>query len=166
MQMKNFLKEKLARKPYVLGAFVASCSPTNVEILGMNGLDFVILDMEHSPLGLETMVDMIRAAEAYGMVAIPRVYTIETKLMRRVLDIGAHGLLVPMVNTMDDARYVLDAVKFPPLGQRGMNAGRGPRWGAYDHYIQEVPVRDPRGTPQRGGDGKTGGPGFYFHRHW
>ena len=99
MQMKNFLKEKLARKPYVLGAFVASCSPTNVEILGMNGLDFVILDMEHSPLGLETMVDMIRAAEAYGMVAIPRVYTIETKLMRRVLDIGAHGLLVPMVNT-------------------------------------------------------------------
>lgn len=59
MQMKNFLKEKLARKPYVLGAFVASCSPTNVEILGMNGLDFVILDMEHSPLGLETMVDMI-----------------------------------------------------------------------------------------------------------
>ena len=99
MQMKNFLKEKLARKPYVLGACVASCSPTNVEILGMNGLDFVILDMEHSPLGLETMVDMIRAAEAYGMVAIPRVYTIETKLMRRVLDIGAHGLLVPMVNT-------------------------------------------------------------------
>ncbi len=81
---------------------------------------------------------MIRAAEAYGMVAIPRVYTIETKLMRRVLDIGAHGLLVPMVNTMDDARYVLDAVKFPPLGQRGMNAGRGPRWGAYDHYIQEA----------------------------
>lgn len=138
MQMKNFLKEKLARKPYVLGAFVASCSPTNVEILGMNGLDFVILDMEHSPLGLETMVDMIRAAEAYGMVAIPRVYTIETKLMRRVLDIGAHGLLVPMVNTMDDARYILDAVKFPPLGQRGMNAGRGPRWGAYDHYIQEA----------------------------
>ena len=51
MQMKNFLKEKLARKPYVLGAFVASCSPTNVEILGMNGLDFVILDMEHSPWG-------------------------------------------------------------------------------------------------------------------
>lgn len=129
MRMRNYLKEKLAEKPYVLGAFVASCNPTNVEILGMNGLDFVILDMEHSPLGLETMVDMIRAAEAYGMVAIPRVYTIETKLMRRVLDVGAHGLLVPMVNNMDDARYIMDAVKFPPLGARGMNAGRGPRWG-------------------------------------
>ena len=138
MRMRNYLKEKLAEKPYVLGAFVASCNPTNVEILGMNGLDFVILDMEHSPLGLETMVDMIRAAEAYGMVAIPRVYTIETKLMRRVLDVGAHGLLVPMVNNMDDARYIMDAVKFPPLGARGMNAGRGPRWGGYDHYIQEA----------------------------
>lgn len=138
MRMRNYLKEKLAEKPYVLGAFVASCSPTNVEILGMNGLDFVILDMEHSPLGLETMVDMIRAAEAYDMVAIPRVYTIETKLMRRVLDIGAHGLLVPMVNNMDDARYIIDAVKFPPLGTRGMNAGRGPRWGGCDRYIQEA----------------------------
>ena len=138
MRMRNYLKEKLAEKPYVLGAFVASCNPTNVEILGMNGLDFVILDMEHSPLGLETMVDMIRAAEAYGMVAIPRVYTIERKLMRRVLDVGAHGLLVPMVNNMDDARYIMDAVKFPPLGARGMNAGRGPRWGGYDHYIQEA----------------------------
>ena len=138
MHMKNFLKNKLAEKPYVLGAFVASCSPTNVEILGMNGLDFVILDMEHSPLGLETMVDMIRAAEAYDMVAIPRVYTIETKLMRRVLDIGAHGLLVPMVNNMTDAKYIIDAVKFPPLGARGMNAGRGPRWGAYDRYILEA----------------------------
>ena len=138
MHMKNLLKEKLAKKDYVLGAFVASCSPTNVEILGMNGLDFVILDMEHSPLGLETMVDMIRAAETYDMVAIPRVYTIETKLMRRVLDVGAHGLLVPMVNNMTDARYIMDAVKFPPLGVRGMNAGRGPRWGAYENYIQEA----------------------------
>ena len=138
MRMRNYLKEKLAEKPYVLGAFVASCNPTNVEILGMNGLDFVILDMEHSPLGLETMVDMIRAAEAYGMVAIPRVYTIETKLMRRVLDVGAHGLLVPMLNNMDDAPYIMDAAKFPPLGARGMNAGRGPRWGGYDHYIQEA----------------------------
>ena len=113
MRMRNYLKEKLAEKPYVLGAFVASCNPTNVEILGMNGLDFVILDMEHSPLGLETMVDMIRAAGAYGMV-------------------------VPMANNMDDARYIMDAVKFPPLGARGMNAGRGPRWGGYDHYIQEA----------------------------
>ena len=138
MHMKNLLKEKLEKKNFVLGAFVASCSPTNVEILGMNGLDFVILDMEHSPLGLETMVDMIRAAEAYGMVAIPRVYTIETKLMRRVLDVGAHGLLVPMVNTMEDAHCVIDAVKFPPLGARGMNAGRGPRWGGYEDYIRQA----------------------------
>lgn len=138
MKMQNYLKRKLAEKPYVLGAFVASCNPTNVEILGMNGLDFVILDMEHSPLGLETMVDMIRAAEAYDMAAIPRVYTIETKLMRRILDVGAHGLLVPMVNTAEDGRYIIDAVKFPPLGARGMNAGRGPRWGAYEHYIQEA----------------------------
>jgi len=138
MKMRNIMKEKLAEKPYILGAFVASCSPTNAEILGMNGMDFVILDMEHSPLGLETMVDMIRACEMYGMAAIPRVYTMETKLMRRVLDVGAHGLMVPMVSNESDAKYIMDAVKFPPLGIRGMNSGRGPRWGAYENYIQEA----------------------------
>ena len=138
MHMKNLLKERLAEKEYILGAFVASCAPQNVEILAMNGLDFAILDMEHSPLGLETMVDMIRAAECYNMIAFPRVYTIETKLMRRVLDVGAHGIMMPMVNTPEEARYIIDAVKFPPLGVRGMNSGRGPRWGAYPDYIKEA----------------------------
>lgn len=79
MKMRNYLREKINEKGYVIGAFVASCNPTNVEILAMNGMDFAILDMEHSPLGLETMVDMIRAGETYGMVSIPRVYTMETK---------------------------------------------------------------------------------------
>lgn len=135
MILKNIIKDKLKEKKYLLGAFVASCSTNNVEILAMNGFDFAILDMEHSPLGLENMVEMIRAGECYGMASIPRSYTIETKLMRRLLDIGAHGILLPMVNTVDDVEYIVDAVKFPPLGSRGMNSGRGPRWGAYDDYI-------------------------------
>lgn len=138
MKLTNKLREKLEKKDYLLGAFVASCAPQNVEILAMNGLDFAILDMEHSPLGLENMVDMIRAAECYDMIAFPRVYTMETKLMRRVLDIGAHGIMLPMVNTPEEAKYIIDAVKFPPLGVRGMNSGRGPRWGAYSNYINEA----------------------------
>ena len=138
MKMRNYLREKINEKGYVIGAFVASCNPTNVEILAMNGMDFAILDMEHSPLGLETMVDMIRAGETYGMVSIPRVYTMETKLMRRILDVGAHGIMVPMVGNGSDAKYIMDAVKFPPLGLRGMNAGRGPRWGAYENYLSEA----------------------------
>ena len=135
MKMRNIIKEKLEQKDYIIGSFVASCNANNVEILAMNGFDFAILDMEHTPLTLETMVELIRAGECYGMASIPRVYTIETKLMRRILDIGAHGLVVPMVNTASETQYVVDAVKFPPLGKRGMNAGRGPRWGAYDDYI-------------------------------
>ena len=64
---------------------------------------------------------MLSLAMCFSMTACGSTNNADkTKLMRRVLDIGAHGLLVPMVNTMDDARYVLDAVKFPPLGQRGM----------------------------------------------
>ena len=132
------MREKLETRDYLLGAFVASCNPTNVEILGMNGLDFVFLDMEHSQLGLETMVDMIRAAELNGMVPLVRVYTCETKLMRRILDVGAHGIMVPMVNNREEAKYIMDAVKYPPCGLRGMNGGRGPRWGEYNNYIYEA----------------------------
>lgn len=138
MKMRNNFRERLEKQDYMLGAFIASCNPTNVEILGMNGLDFVILDMEHSQLGLETMVDMIRTAEMNGMVPITRVYTMETKLMRRILDIGAHGIMVPMVSTTEDAHYTIDAVKYPPLGKRGMNGGRGPKWGDYENYIYEA----------------------------
>lgn len=94
--------------------------------------------MEHSPLDVENMVQMIRAAELYQVVPIVRVYTADGKLMRRVLDIGAHGIVVPMVNSQAETAEILRAVKYQPLGNRGMNYGRGPRWGEYENYVQQA----------------------------
>lgn len=74
MKMRNLVKEKLADKGYVLGAFVASGSPTNAEILGINNFDFILIDMEHAQTNMETMVDMIRASELYEMAPLVRVY--------------------------------------------------------------------------------------------
>ncbi len=135
MKMRNLVKEKLEENGYVLGAFVASGSPTNAEILGINNLDFILIDMEHAQTNIDTMVDMIRASELYGMAPFVRVYNPDDgPMMARMLDVGVHGLMIPMVETPEHAKYIIDNVKIAPLGKRGIGAGRGPRWGWYEDY--------------------------------
>ena len=139
MKMHNFIKEKLAERDYVLGAFVASGSAMNCECLAINGMDFIIIDAEHAQTTTETMVDMSRASVLYGMAAFARVYDpADGPMMARLMDVGLHGLMVPMVETREQADLVIKNVKFPPLGKRGANGGRGPRWGAYENYMQQA----------------------------
>ncbi|MGB4440464.1 MAG: aldolase/citrate lyase family protein [Sedimentibacter sp.] len=135
MKMRNLLKEKLEVNGYALGAFVASGSSNNAEILGINGLDFILIDMEHAQTNMETMVEVARASELYGMAALVRVYDpADGPMMARMLDVGVHGLMIPMVETPEHAKYIIDNVKIAPLGKRGIGAGRGPRWGWYEDY--------------------------------
>lgn len=135
MKMRNLIKERIDSNGYVLGAFVASGSPTNAEILGINGLDFILIDMEHAQTNMESMVDMIRASELYEMAPLVRVYDpFDGPMMARMLDVGVHGLMIPMVETPEHAKYIIDNMKIAPLGKRGIGAGRGPRWGWYTDY--------------------------------
>lgn len=135
MKMRNLIKEKLLEKDYVLGAFVASGSSTNAEILALNGLDFILIDMEHAQTDMETMVHMIRASELYDMVPLARVYDPhDGPMMARMLDVGINGLMIPMVDTKEHANYIIENTKLAPMGKRGIGAGRGPRWGAYKNY--------------------------------
>ena len=98
MKMRNLVKEKLAANGYVLGAFAASGSVMNCECLGINGMDFVIIDAEHAQTSTESMVHMSCASELYGMAAFVRVCNpCDTAAMARLLDVGIHGLMIPMV---------------------------------------------------------------------
>ena len=137
MEMRNLVKEKIAANGYALGAFVASSSPMNCEILGLNGLDFVMIDCEHAETNMESIVQMCRASEMYGMAPLVRVYDPDDgPCMSRMLDVGVHGVMAPLVGTPEQAQNVVNFTKYAPLGKRGANGGRGPRWGAYDNYIQ------------------------------
>lgn len=131
---KNKLKENLQAGKAQIGAFVTAPCPEVVEVLGVAGFDFVILDTEHTASGIETVVHMMRSAEIYGMTPVVRVYDDNPKMISRYQDVGAYGIQVPMVHTAKQAERIVQAARFMPLGIRGMSGGRGPRWGSVPEY--------------------------------
>jgi len=100
----------------LLGMFVGIPSPSLVEMCGHAGVDFVIVDNEHGPAGIESTEHMLRAARSSGV--IPVVRTLEPDILR-VLDIGASAIQVPQVHTAEQARRIVAAAKYPPVGTRG-----------------------------------------------
>jgi 4-hydroxy-2-oxoheptanedioate aldolase len=126
---KNTVKQKLAQGKDTFGPFVNSPSPSMTELMGWLGYDFVIIDCEHGVIDYESAENMIRAAEVSGATAFVRIGLNEPKHILRFLEAGAHGVLMPMINNARDARSVVEAVRFPPLGQRGSFLGRGAMYG-------------------------------------
>lgn len=127
--MKNTLKEKLIRGEKPLGTFVISGSAAVVECLGCTGLDFVILDNEHSPMEAETTADLVRAAELRGITPLARVREISRSAILKLLDVGVQGLIVPNVHSVQEVEYVVGYAKYAPLGQRGFCPSRKDGWG-------------------------------------
>lgn len=129
---KNRMKEKLRAGEPVYGVSVMIPSPQIVEMVGAAGFDWVLLDCEHGTLTLESVELMAMAAEACGITAIARPVTRSAEHILQVLDRGVMGVQVPHVNTAEDARQVIAAVKYHPLGQRGLAAGT--RAAVYDSH--------------------------------
>ena len=104
-------------------------APMVVEFAALGGFDFAIIDAEHGINDLETMENMVRAAEAFGIVPIARVSTNEVQLILRYLDAGAIGVQIPQIQTATEAQQVVGAVKYRPMGKRGLAAVRAARYG-------------------------------------
>ena len=121
--MKNILKEKLKENQSVIGTFVGLGHPDVTELLSRLGFDWLLIDGEHSPIGLETMQVMMQAMNGSNCTPIVRPQWNDMVIIKRILDIGAHGVLVPWVNTKEEAEYAVSACKYPPEGLRGY----GPR---------------------------------------
>ena len=132
--LKNRLKEDLLNGKTCYGSFVTSPCPEVVEVLAIAGFDFAIIDTEHTATGIETVVNMIRAAEAFGMTPIVRVPDDTLKNISRYQDVGAYGVQIPMVHTAEQASAIVRAMKYIPEGNRGMSGGRGTAWGKIADY--------------------------------
>jgi len=125
--MKNLVREKMLNKEKTLGTFFELGSSTAVECLGFSGLDFIIVDTEHGPFNPQSALDFIRTAKLYNITPFARVQEISRSAILKLLDVGAMGIIVPCVKTMEDVEKIVEYGKYIPLGERGVanTAGSG-----------------------------------------
>lgn len=127
-RFSDWLKED---RPLV-GMFSGFGSAPVIEMAGFAGFDFVIIDNEHGPGGLETTENMIRAAKAAGIVPLVRTGIATPQEILRTLDVGASGIQVPQVNNAETLRSVVEWAKYPPMGNRGVAfSTRAAGWGFF-----------------------------------
>lgn len=119
-QMTDTFRKILADGRCVYGPFMKTTDPMFVEIAGLAGFDFVILDMEHGPGTCENQQGNIRAAELSGVVPIIRVPELNENIIGKSLDIGAAGVQIPQVRTAEEARMAVKYSRFHPYGMRGV----------------------------------------------
>jgi 4-hydroxy-2-oxoheptanedioate aldolase len=121
---RNPVTEKLRRGDASVGTWLSLCSPSAAETLALVGWDWLVVDIEHSPVGFETITGCFRAAQLGGSVPMARVPWNDTVWIQRTLDAGALGLVVPMVNTPDDARAAVANMRYATKGQRSWGSSR------------------------------------------
>ena len=124
-----------------IGSWVTISHPSVAEIMAKAGFDWLVVDMEHSPINISEAEEMIRVIQLCGIPALVRVGENNAYLIKRVMDSGASGVIVPMVNTPEEARQAVKAVKYPPEGQRGVGLARAQGYGTlfeeYQRWVAE-----------------------------
>lgn len=136
-RMINTLKRKLECGQAVVGPFLTLNCPDLVELMGLTGFDFLIIDTEHGPMEAESIQNLIRAAELRGITPIVRVSDTRDVTILKTLDVGAHGIQVPQVNSREAAESVVRSAKYFPAGTRGAAMPRASHYGLLplDDYL-------------------------------
>lgn len=132
--MKNAILEKFRRGEPSLGIISHLLSAPAIEVLAYTGMDYVLIDLEHSPIGAEHAAQLVGVAQGAGLAPLVRVDGIERSPILKMLDAGAAGLVVPQLETVEQARKLVGYAKFPPLGNRGYCPTRDGGWGSGSCY--------------------------------
>jgi 4-hydroxy-2-oxoheptanedioate aldolase len=138
--LANPFKSALRRGARQIGLWLAMADSYSAEICAGSGFDWLLLDGEHSPLDLRTMLAQLQSVAPYPAHAVVRPPTGDPVLIKQLLDIGAQSLLIPMVETPQQAEMLVRATRYPPQGFRGAGAGiaRAARWGRVGDYLDRA----------------------------
>lgn len=137
--MSGKVKEKLRKKMLTIGSWITLAHPAIAEIMAKAGFDWLVVDMEHSVITIREAEELIRVIELCSVVPLVRLSANDPVQIKRVMDAGAHGIIVPMVNTREDAIKVVNAVKYPPVGTRGVGLARAQGYGfEFEKYREWV----------------------------
>jgi 4-hydroxy-2-oxoheptanedioate aldolase len=132
----NGAKAKLMAGQPAFGYALELGSPTAAEALATTGVDFILLDTQHGSFGADAIIASLTAVTAGGGIPMARVARNDYTLIGRLLDDGALGIVVPMVETAEQARLAAEACRFPPRGSRSWGWGRAGRYG--DDYGEQI----------------------------
>lgn len=127
--MPKGLKKRLAKKELTIGSWLQIGSPVVAEIMAQAGFDWLVVDMEHSAIGISEAQSLIQIIDLAGCVPLVRLSSNDSTLIKRVMDAGSHGIIVPNVNSVDDAVSAVKAVRYPPAGTRGVGLWRAQGYG-------------------------------------
>ncbi len=135
----NTFKHALASSRTPVGAWLVSGAPATAEALGWLGFDFLVVDMEHTPIDLQQLVGILQAIAGTPAQAIVRPPWNDMVMVKRALDAGAQSLLLPFVQNADEAKRAVAYTRYPPEGVRGVAAAhRGSRYGTIPNYIKRA----------------------------
>ncbi len=130
------VKHKLKNLELTLGSWITLGHPAIAEIMANAGFDWLAVDLEHSVITIKEAEELIRVIDLAGSVPLVRLTANNSNQIKRVMDAGAAGIIVPMVKTVDDALQAIEAVRYPTNGSRGFGLARAQGYGnAFTEYL-------------------------------
>ncbi len=137
--MGTLLKNKLKNNELTIGSWIMMGNPMSVEVMALAGFDWLVIDIEHTSIDLSTTENLIRTIQTHNMKALVRVSKNEEVIIKKVLDMGADGIIVPMVCSKEDAIQAVEYAKYPPIGKRGVGLYRASKYGTkFEEYKKWV----------------------------
>ena len=134
---KSSFRSALLEQQLLVGSWIQIACPTSAEILSNGDFDWIGIDMEHSDIGMTELTGILRALHSRRAAPVVRVQTNDVLEIRKVLDLGAAGVLVPLVNSAEEATAAAAAAKYPPKGIRGYAFSRMNDWGInFEQYAR------------------------------
>ena len=134
--VRNRLRERFKDREISYGLWVTLESPTVTEIAVALGLDWVCVEMEHGHLSFREVMEHVRAVRGSETIVLVRVPDVQQSAVKRALDIGAHGVLLPLVRSRQDVEIGMSYGRYPPRGVRGVGGERAVKWGiGFDEYL-------------------------------
>lgn len=135
----NRFRQELLAGRTLIGCWLSLGSPITTEVLGVAGFDWLLLDLEHAPNDVLTLIPQLMALKDSPSAPVVRPPWNDTVVIKRLLDAGCHNFLVPMVETVEQAAAAVAATRYPPQGVRGVSVSqRSNRYGAEPDYFAKV----------------------------
>lgn len=135
--MKSLLKAKLKNKSLTIGSWISIGHTSIAEIFANAGFDWVVIDLEHTTISIEQAGELIRVVDLAGSAPLVRLTSIDPNQIKRVMDAGAHGIVVPSVNSPSDAELAVSSTRYGPHGIRGVGLGRAQAYGSsFKDYLE------------------------------